>query len=235
MHYYPVYIFIPDAEGNALMRIELDPLEARVIGSLLEKEVTTPEQYPLSLNALTAACNQKSNREPVMQLKETQVQDLLDGLKKKHLVSDQTGFGSRVSKYHHRFCNTGFGGFEFSAQELGLLCVLLLRGPQTPGELRGRTQRLCSFEDVQETEAVLQGLMERPDGPFVARLARQPGRRESRYVHLFSDQSTAFAEQEAEDDPQVTSASPTLSQQVSQLQAELEALKARVDRLEGRE
>ncbi len=217
------------------MRIELDPLEARVIGSLLEKEVTTPEQYPLSLNALTAACNQKSNREPVMQLKETQVQDLLDGLKKKHLVSDQTGFGSRVSKYHHRFCNTGFGGFEFSAQELGLLCVLLLRGPQTPGELRGRTQRLCSFEDVQETETVLQGLMERQDGPFVARLARQPGRRESRYVHLFSDQSVAFAEQETEDDTQLDSASPSLSQQVSQLQAELEALKARVDRLEGRE
>jgi uncharacterized protein len=215
------------------MLIELNPLEARIIGALLEKEVTTPEQYPLSLNALTAACNQKSNREPVMHLKELEVQDLLDGLKKKHLVSDQTGFGSRVSKYHHRFCNTGFGGFEFSPQELALICVLLLRGPQTPGELRGRTQRFCSFADVQETESVLQGLMDRQDGPFVARLARQPGRRESRYVHLFSDQSAALAEQEAGDEPETTSSS--LSQLVLQLQAELDELKARVDRLEGLE
>ena len=215
------------------MRIVLSPLEARVIGSLLEKEITTPEQYPLSLNALTSACNQKSNREPVMQLKETEVQDLLDDLKKKHLVSDQTGFGSRVSKYHHRFCNTGFGGFEFSPQELGLLCVLLLRGPQTPGELRGRTQRLSSFEDVQEVETVLQGLMDRQDGPFVARLVRQPGRRESRYIHLFSDQTAALSEQAAVDDPEESS--PSLSQLVLQLQAELDELKARVDRLEGME
>ena len=212
------------------MRIELSPLEARVIGSLLEKEITTPEQYPLSLNALTAACNQKSNREPVMHLSDAQVQDQLDGLRKKHLVSDQTGFGSRVTKYRHRFCNTGFGGFEFSPQELGLLCVLLLRGPQTPGELRGRTQRLSNFTDVQEAEMVLQGLMDRPDGPFVGRLPRQAGRRESRYIQLFSEYSPELYEEVVTDTPLDMEA---LDRTLSQLQSELDALKARIDKLEG--
>jgi len=211
------------------MRIELTPQEARVIGCLLEKEITTPEQYPLSLNALTAACNQKSNREPVMHLSEQQVQDLLDGLKKKHLVSDQTGFGSRVSKYRHRFCNTGFGGFEFSVREVGLLCVLLLRGPQTSGELRGRTQRLCEFGDVQETEAVLEALMERKDGPFVARLPREPGRRESRYIHLFCGE---VAESEPAGEVEPLGDLQALSRVVEVLQMELAALKARVERLE---
>jgi hypothetical protein len=163
----------------------LTPHEARVIGCLIEKEVTTPEQYPLSLNALTNACNQKSNREPVMDLDESTVQATVDGLVKKHLVSEKSGFGSRVVKYQHRFFNSEFGGKHFSAQEMGVVCVLLLRGPQTPGELRSRTNRLCHFNDVNETEVVLQRLMERDDGPYVVRLAREPGKRESRYAHLF--------------------------------------------------
>ena len=163
----------------------LTPHEARVIGCLIEKEVTTPEQYPLSLNALTNACNQKSNREPVMDLDESTVQVTVDGLVKKHLVSEKSGFGSRVVKYQHRFFNSEFGGKHFSAQEMGIVCVLLLRGPQTPGELRSRTNRLCHFNDVNEVETVLQRLMERDDGPYAARLPREPGKRESRYAHLF--------------------------------------------------
>lgn len=167
------------------MNIQLTPHEARVIGCLIEKEITTPDQYPLSLNALTNACNQKSNRDPVMALDERLVQDTVDGLVKKRLVSEKTGFGSRVVKYQHRFCNTDFGELRLSGQELGIVCVLLLRGAQTPGELRTRSERLCKFSDVNEVEGVLETLMTRDDGPFVARLPREAGRRESRYVHLF--------------------------------------------------
>ncbi|MES9851867.1 MAG: DUF480 domain-containing protein [Candidatus Thiodiazotropha sp. L084R] len=168
------------------MLIELTTVEARIIGSLLEKEITTPDQYPLSLSALTHACNQKSSRDPVLQLTDGEVQNSLDDLKKKHLVSDRSGFGSRVTKFQHRFCNLGFGSLELTPQELGVICVLLLRGAQTPGELRSRTNRLCEFSDVQETESVLVNLMQREDGPFVMRLTREPGKRESRFAHLFS-------------------------------------------------
>jgi uncharacterized protein YceH (UPF0502 family) len=164
--------------------IELTAIEARVIGSLIEKAITTPDQYPLSLNALTNACNQKSNREPVMALDERTVQDTLDALAKKHLVIEKSGFGSRVPKYQHRFCNTGFGSLEFTPQATAILCELLLRGPQTPGELRGRASRMAELREVSEVEAVLEKLSSREDGPFVVRLAREPGRRESRYAHL---------------------------------------------------
>ena len=168
------------------MDIELTAYEARVIGALIEKEITTPDQYPLSLNALVNACNQKSNREPVMELDEAHVQDIVDGLVKKHLISEKTAFGSRVTKYRHRFCNSEFGSLTLSPQELGVLCVMLLRGAQTPGELRSRTNRLCHFDDMREVEATLDQLMRRDDGPFVARLPREPGKRESRYAQLFS-------------------------------------------------
>ncbi|MGD8978005.1 MAG: DUF480 domain-containing protein [Gammaproteobacteria bacterium] len=167
------------------MRIQLTDLEARVIGVLIEKAVTTPDQYPLSLNALRNGCNQKSNRDPVLKLEEAEVQSVLDGLGKKHLVMEKSGFGSRVPKYQHRFCNSEFGSLKFSDQELGLVCVLLLRGPQTAGELRSRTHRHCSFNDAGEVEATLRGLMQREDGPFVTQLAREPGKRESRFAHLF--------------------------------------------------
>lgn len=168
------------------MYIELSLLEARVIGCLMEKEITTPDQYPLSLNGLTNACNQKSNRDPVLNLDEQTVQETLDGLVKQHLAVEKTGFGSRVLKYSHRFCNSRYGPLQFSPQELGIVCELLLRGPQTPGELRSRTSRLCRFADVNEVEAALQGLVEREDGPFVVKLPREPGRRDSRFAHLFS-------------------------------------------------
>jgi len=220
------------------MLIEITPLEARVIGSLIEKEITTPDQYPLSLSALTHACNQKSNRNPVMQLSEVDLQEIVDGLMKKHLLSDRTGFGSRVTKYQHRFCNVGFGSLEFSAQELGVLSVLLLRGPQTPGELRTRTNRLCSFSDVHETESVLKQLMERDDGPFVVRLAREPGKRESRFEHLFSGESEAVVVHEitARDQSSPIQESQQRIEQleilVMELEKQLNTLEARVDLLE---
>lgn len=168
--------------------------ETRVLGALFEKEVTTPEQYPLSLNGLTTACNQKSNREPVLSLDEQTVQATADELVKKNLISEAQSRGSRVVKYKHRFCNTEFGKLKFTDQELAIVCLLFLRGPQTPGELRTRSNRLCSFSDVAETESVLNQLSSREDGPFVLKLAREAGKRESRYVHLFSgevDESAA--------------------------------------------
>ncbi|MCP4289110.1 MAG: DUF480 domain-containing protein [Gammaproteobacteria bacterium] len=220
------------------MHIELSPPEARVIGCLIEKEITTPVQYPLSLSALTAACNQKSSREPVMQLSDTEVQQIVDGLISKHLISDRGSFGSRVTKYKHRFANVGFGSLEFSAQEIGILCLLLLRGPQTPGELRSRSNRLCRFDDVSETEAVLQGLVERSDGPFVVRLEREPGRREVRYAHLFGDPDNEFSAAAAtevssspagQDDQRIAQ----LEDLVLELRESLEEVKARLALLEG--
>ncbi|MFB2653385.1 MULTISPECIES: YceH family protein [Shewanella] len=165
--------------------MELTLHEARVIGCLLEKEVTTPEQYPLSLNALTLACNQKTSRDPVLDLSEAQVQDALDSLNKKRLISEQSGFGSRVVKYKHRFCNTEFSELQLSSAALAIVCLLLLRGPQTPGELRTRSNRLHDFKDVLEVEACIKQLMER-DKPVLAQLPREPGKRECRYTELFS-------------------------------------------------
>jgi len=178
------------------MNLELTLHETRVIGCLIEKEITTPEQYPLSLNALTNACNQKSNRDPVLDLDEATVQQLVDQLIKKRLVSEQSGYGNRVPKFQHLFCNTPFGTLKFTPQELGIVCELFLRGPQTPGELRSRASRLCRFGDVTEVEAALAGLARRDDGPFVMRLAREPGKRESRYAHLFSGEPAGATESE---------------------------------------
>jgi len=213
--------------------IMLGALEARVIGALIEKEITTPDQYPLSLNALVNACNQKSNREPVMELDEAQVQEIVDGLVKKHMVSEKTAFGSRVTKYRQRFCNTEFGSLTLTPQELGILCVLLLRGAQTPGELRTRTSRLCHFDDVQEAEAVLNRLMDREDGPFVARLPREPGKRESRYVQLFSEAPDGEVHTGQEDVVAGEGAEriDRLERQVSELFREMRELRERLDGL----
>ena len=168
------------------MNIELSAHEARVLGCLVEKQITTPEQYPLSLNAIANACNQKSNRDPVLELAEAEVQALLDALSRKHLVIERSGFGSRVPKYQQRFCNTEFSMFQFSAQERAIVCELLLRGPQTPGELRSRAARMAPFTDASQVEAALEALATRESGAMVQKLAREPGRRDSRYAHLFS-------------------------------------------------
>ena len=201
-----------------------------MLGSLIEKEITTPDQYPLSLNALTNACNQKSNRYPVLELSQYTVQQALDELKDKRLVVEDYG-GGRVEKYKHRFCNTEFGSLKFTEQELGIICVLLLRGPQTPGELRSRTNRLCKFRNLQEVDSVLQGLMDAPEGPFVVKLPHEPGRREFRYAHLFSGEVDISASYSSTEDDGDTSESgddriSRLEQQVEQLQAEIQQIKA---------
>ncbi len=212
------------------MDIELSPLQARVIGCLIEKEVSTPEHYPLSLNALTNACNQKSNREPVMSLGESEVQQAVDEMIKKHLVSEKSGFGSRVVKYQHRFFNSEFGGTRFNPQQMGVVCELLVRGPQTPGELRTRTARLCKFGDVSEVEQVLNELMGHEEGPFVARLPREPGRRDSRYAQLFCGEIEAAETTPAAAPTQTMTTSDReridqLEQTVAQLRQELDELK----------
>jgi uncharacterized protein YceH (UPF0502 family) len=159
----------------------LTTAEARVLGALVEKEVTTPEYYPLSLNALMNACNQRSNRDPVMDLDEEAVRQALHGLEDDHLAGRARSSDGRVPKYEHWLGEA----FNFSRAETALVCVLLLRGPQTPGELRGRTERLHRFEELTDVAAGLQKLMER-EPPLAAVLPRQPGTKESRYAHLLS-------------------------------------------------
>jgi hypothetical protein len=211
------------------MNIELTPEEGRVIGCLIEKQITTPDQYPLSLNALTNACNQKSNRDPMMALDEPSVQHTVDTLARRHFVMEKSGFGSRVRKFQHRFCNSEYGPLKFSAQELALICELLLRGPQTPGELRTRASRMAPFTDVSVVEATLEGLAQRADGPFVARLSREPGRRDARYAHLFSGEvpTVSAAPRDAHPGAAAPSRLDRLEAELAQLRAELEELKAR--------
>ena len=228
------------------MNIQLSTLEARLIGCLIEKAITTPDQYPLSLNALSNACNQKSNRDPVLSLDERTVQESVEGLVKKHLVLEKSGFGSRVPKYQHRFCNTGFGSLEFTPVETAIICELLLRGPQTPGELRNRVPRMAQLQDASEVENALENLATRPDGPFVKQLPREPGRRDSRFAHLFSgeDQIPLTAGEahppelaETESGPNIGGTEvrgslaarvQSLEEQVAALRQELEELRASI-------
>ncbi|HSY07101.1 MAG TPA: DUF480 domain-containing protein [Steroidobacteraceae bacterium] len=212
------------------MKIELSREEARVIGCLIEKQITTPDQYPLSLNALTNACNQKSNRDPVMALDEPSVQHIVDSLARRHFIVEKSGFGSRVPKFQHRFCNSEYGTLKFTPQEVAILCELLLRGPQTPGELRSRASRMAEFADTDAVEAVLADLIERADGQFVTRLPREPGRRDARYAHLFSGEVAAPPSAAPRDAAVAPSRLERLEEEVRQLKAELDALKARLPR-----
>ena len=217
------------------MKLQLSPLELRVIGVLVEKEITTPDQYPLSLNALTTGCNQKSNREPLMNLSEAVVQETVDGLVKKHLIRSHSGFGSRVSKYQHRFFTAEFGALKLSPQELAVMCELMLRGPQTPGELRSRAERMARFNDVEQVERTLNDLMERGQ-PLVTRLPRQPGKREARYAHRVVDEALPSAEGEAtaesgSADQQGHDRIDALERAVAELQTQVAALKELVDLL----
>ena len=209
------------------MKYELTATEARVIGCLLEKQVTTPEQYPLSVNGVVTDCNQKTNREPVMNLSESDVQEQLDNLVKRHFLRTVSGFGNRVTKYEQRFCNSEFGNLKLSAAEVAVITTLLLRGAQTPGELRSRASRMYEFSDMAEVESTLENLATREDGPYVIRLAREPGKRESRYMHLFCgevDEAVAAADE-------LPAASGDLQARVEMLETEVAELKQRLDSL----
>lgn len=209
------------------MKYQLTAVEARVIGCLLEKQVTTPEQYPLSINGVVTACNQKTNREPVMNLAEHEVQTVLDELVKRHYLRTVSGFGNRVTKYEQRFCNSEFGDLKLSSAEVALITTLLLRGPQTPGELRTRGERMHQFSDMAEVENALEHLATREDGPYVVRLPREPGKRESRFMHLFSgDVQTLVNVVEAVSPPEAS-----LAARVDALEAEVAELKQRLDSL----
>lgn len=217
------------------MNLHFSALEARVLGSLIEKEITTPDQYPLSLNALVAACNQKSNREPVLALAEAQVQATVDGLQRRHLVVERSGFGSRVPKYQQNFCNTEYGTLKFTPVELGIVCELLLRGPQTPGELRSRVPRMAALSDADGIESALHTLATREAGPVVVRLAREPGRRDACWAQLFTGPVTAAGPADVAPLPAQTSPPrPPLDERLSRLEDEVRALRAAVEELERR-
>ena len=222
------------------MKHKLSAIEARIIGVLLEKEVTTPDAYPMTLNAMTNACNQKSSRDPVMSLSESEVQSALDCLKEKHLVMPLTG--QRALKYKHRFCNTEFSDFQISKQETAIFCLLLLRGPQTAGELRTRSQRLADFKDVAEVEEKLAHMSQQE---WVVRLPREPGRREARYGHLLGEQlpqaaePAVLSESVRSSEPQSGFTQSNLQSELSELrevvtllQAEVESLSERLSALE---
>lgn len=179
------------------MNIQLTPIETRVIGCLMEKSVTTPDQYPLTLNALVNACNQKSSREPVMDLEPGVVQQTVRQLEARHLLRVDENFKSRVEKYDHRFCNTPFADLQFTKAEFALICVLLLRGPQTPGELRTRCNRLFEFADNSAVQETLEALLLREGGPVIARLPRAAGRQDHQYAHLFCGELESVAAETA--------------------------------------
>ena len=211
------------------MSLTLIPEEARIIGCLMEKSVVTPEQYPLTLNALTNACNQKSSREPVMQLEQGTVQRTARLLEAKHLLRVDENFKSRVEKYTQRLCNTPFSDYQFDPAQYAVMTLLLLRGAQTPGELRAHSGRLHSFADNGAVIETLNRLMDREGGPLVAVLPRQAGRKDSQYMHLWFG---PIAEASTEPQPVVRTASSStsvaeLEQRVSALEHELPALKER--------
>ena len=186
----------------------------------MEKSVITPDQYPLSLNALVNACNQKSSREPVLSLEPGVVQRTVNDLVQKKLVMVQN-FGSRVDKYQQRFCNTQFAQIKLSAAEFAIVCLLLLRGPQTPGELKAHSGRLHEFADVTEVEAALEALLARPDGSLIARLPREPRRKDHTYAHLFGGPLESATKEEL---PARPVAMPRTDDRVADLAARVESL-----------
>ena len=212
---------------------ELDDKEARVIGCLIEKSITTPDQYPLTLNALTNACNQKSSRDPVMSLSQGEVQHAIRSLEGKHLVRTEENFKSRAEKYSQRFCNTRYSDLQLDAAEVAIVCLLLLRGGQTPGELRARSGRLHSFADNADVVEALTGMMNREAGALVVKLPRTPGRKDSEYVHLFSGpiDVDAYAEASQARSEAAGAAASTRRDTVAELAERVERLEAEVSQL----
>ena len=199
------------------MQLILTEIETRVLGALIEKDITTPDYYPLSLNALVNACNQKNNRDPVMTIDESAVRDALSTLQEKHLAGPACGADSRVTKFEHRLQEV----FNFDRREIAVVCVLLLRGPQTPGELRSRTDRMYHFEALEDVVATLDRLAQR-DPPLARILPRQPGTKESRYTHLFSGEP-----------PETSVAQTSVARAPSPANADANSLADRVATLEG--
>ena len=204
--------------------MQLSVEQQRVIGCLLEKQTTTPEHYPLSLNALTNACNQKSNRAPVLELSQQQVKATIAELIDLRLVTEDEGISGRVSKYDHRFCNTQFSHLQFNSQQRAIICLLLLRGAQTPGELKTRCARLADFTSIDDVEISLEQLIE---NSHVKKLPRESGKRDSRYIHLFTAPS-------AENDEPIATQTITdelKNQELNDLLAEINELKAQLKQI----
>jgi uncharacterized protein YceH (UPF0502 family) len=213
-----------------LMEFRLTETEVRVLGALIEKDITTPEYYPLSLNALVNACNQKTNRDPVMQLEEDAVRDALEGLEQQRMAGPARGADSRVTKYEQRLQEV----FNFTRAEIAVLCVLLLRGPQTPGELRGRTDRMHRFEALEDVQSALQKLMQR-EPPLAKVLPRQPGTKESRYAHLLAGdvvepEAPAHVGTAAERNPADAERIARLEEEVAELRKEVSEVKDQMER-----
>jgi len=209
--------------------------DARVIGCLMEKSVVTPDQYPLTLNALTNACNQKSSRDPVMALEPGAVQQAVRALESKRLLVIDENFKSRVEKYDHRFCNTPFADLQFTDAEFALICVLLLRGAQTPGELRTRCGRLFSFADNAAVVECLEGLLRREGGALVARLPRVSGRQDHEYAHLFCGEveSVPVEVNRTQSAPPTPALTPTQEERLSAVETRLAQLEAQLAALQG--
>lgn len=206
----------------------LTEIETRVLGSLIEKDITTPDYYPLSLNALVNACNQKNNRDPVMTLDENTVRDALSTLQEKRLAGPASGADSRVTKYEHRLQEA----YNFDRREIAIICVLLLRGPQTPGELRGRTDRMYHFEALEDVVSTLDRLAHR-DPPLAAALPRQPGTKETRYMHLFSGEAPEALSVNVERAPTPANAdSGSTVGRISALEAEVASLRAELSEVQ---
>lgn len=205
------------------MDIVLDPVETRVLGSLIEKEITTPEYYPLTLNALVNACNQKSNRDPVLNFDEESVAEAIDRLRDKRLIGVLTGGSNRVPKYNQRLSEQ----LNLGRRESALLCELMVRGPQTSGELHGRASRMHRFSDIDEVDSCLRGMAEFNGGPLVVQLPRQPGRKESRFAHLLSGEPAMTPVSDAEP----VRASSGLEPRVAALESEVAALREQLARV----
>jgi uncharacterized protein YceH (UPF0502 family) len=212
----------------------LNQQEARVVGSLIEKSLTTPDQYPMTLNALTSACNQKTARDPVMSMTQGEVQRTIRGLEEKHFVVMEENFKSRTEKYAQRFCGTRYSGHQFDAAQVAIVCLLLLRGPQTPGELRTRSARLHTFADNAEVVVTLNSLIEREGEPLLVKLPRTPGRKDSEYMHLFCgpvdvDAHLVQAQSSSTSGATTRISSAELLQRLEKLEAEVADLKSRLE------
>ena len=209
---------------------ELTAIEARIIGCLIEKSIVTPDQYPLTLNALTNACNQKTGRSPVTNYTQGEIQHAARELEGKHLIRCEENFASRTEKFVQRFCNTRYSQYQFDEAELAVVCLLLLRGPQTPGELRSRSGRLHKFDDNADVASTLTALLERDDGPLLVKLPRTPGRKDAEYMHLFCGHFDveAYAVEEQAASPKGSSSRASVSdlaERVAQLEVDIAEIK----------